>query len=40
MVFRTERTWKNTIAKLMKKSQFILVKVDSTDGVMYEINYA
>lgn len=40
MVFRTERIWKNTIAKLMKKSQFILVKVDSTDGVMYEINYA
>lgn len=40
MVFRTERTWKNTIAKLMKKSQIILVKVDSTDGVMYEINYA
>ena len=40
VVFRTERTWKNTIAKLMKRSQFILVKVDSTDGVMYEINYA
>ena len=40
VVFRTEKSWKNTIAKLMKKSQFILVKVDSTDGVMYEINYA
>lgn len=40
VVFRTERSWKNTIAKLMKNSQFILVKVDSTDGVMYEINYA
>lgn len=40
LVFRTEKSWKNSITKLMKNSQFILVKVDSTDGVMYEINYA
>ena len=40
VVFRTERTWKNTVTKLMRKSQFILVKVDDTDGVMYEIKYA
>lgn len=40
LVFRTDKTWKRTITKLMKNSQFILVKVDSTDGVMFEISYA
>lgn len=40
LVFRTNKSWKRTITKLMKNSQFILVKVNATEGVMFEISCA
>lgn len=40
LVYRSNKGWQNTVRNLMKRSQFILIKVNSTDGVKYEIDYA
>ena len=40
LLYRSNKRWQNTVRKLMQRSQLILIKVNSTEGVKYEIDYA